>query len=490
MVSIDPDWPFFFSDNLIKGNVESNVAICSLWTLKEKVTENISKDKFAIAGNLYYNEGINYLLRSVLSNPNIRCIVLCGIDISKSGETLLKLMENGISAEHQVIGTNFSIEKEIPASAIDDFRKHVHVIDMRNVVDSKKLLEKIESLPKLPAFAEPRVFPTAPPAKVDVLPSEKTGFVIRRKTISEAWGEALKCIMNFGTIKKTRHSSDMREIIDLVIVVEEEDPEKPHIASWLWFDENEIKNYLPRVMTDKVPEGTAYTYGNRLRNHASGGDQISYMIGELKKADYYRHAIAVTWQHDKDMNSDNPPCWVALQALAQDGKLFLTAFIRSNDMFAAWPLNAFGLRHIQKEIADSLGVQLGPLTTVSGSAHIYEHDWLKTKDIIENWYKPSTKLQFDPRGNFIIRLDRKEKKIIVDHYTPEQKKIQSFEFQTDEKGKTYWDIINKMTDKGLFSSFTHAADIGAELAKAEFALRYGLKYSQDDPLDLSKKAEE
>lgn len=488
MVSIDPEWPFFFSDNLIKGNVEANVAIASLWTVKDIVTKDISHDKFAIAGNLYYNEGVNYLLRGVLSNPNIRYVLLCGVDISKSGQVLIDLMNNGIDADHKIIGSGFKIEKEIPRGAVDDFREHVQVIDMRNTVDSKKILEKINSLPKLPAFSEPRIFPTTPPAKVDVLPSEKTGFVIRKKTISDAWGEVLRYVMQFGTIKNTQHSSKMRQIMNLTIVVEDEDTEKPYIAPWLWFDEAEINNYLPQVMTDKIPEGTAYTYGSRLRNHPSG-NQIKFMIEDLKKTEFSRRSVAVTWQHDIDMKSENPPCWVALQATIQDRKLYLAAFIRSNDMFAAWPLNAFGLRHIQKEIADTLGVQMAAMTTISGSAHVYEHDWTKAKDILDNFYKPSTKMQFDPRGNFIIKLDRKNSKIVVDHYTPQQQKIDSFEFPAGD-GKSYWDILNKLGEKGIISSITHAADIGAELAKAELALRYGLKYSQDDPLDMDKKADE
>src|SRR3989338_1821906 len=113
MVSIDPEWPFFFSDSLMKGNVESSVAICSLWTLKEIVTKGVDKNRFALAGQLYYNEGVNYLLRAVLSNPNIRYIILCGVDISKSGEVLLALMNNGIDGNHKIIGANFSIEKQI-----------------------------------------------------------------------------------------------------------------------------------------------------------------------------------------------------------------------------------------------------------------------------------------------------------------------------------------------------------------------------------------
>src|SRR3989338_1943968 len=188
-------------------------------------------------------------------------------------------------------------------------------------------------------------------------------------------------------------------------------------------------------MTDKIPAGTEYTYGNRLRSHAVGGDQIKFIIDDLKKTNYSRRAVAVTWDHDRDMNSTNPPCWVALQALVQNGVLFLTAFIRSNDMFSAWPLNSFGLRHMQKEIADALGLKIGPLTTVSGSAHIYEHDWRKANDIIEYLYKPSQKFVGDPRGNFVKRLARPGKKKMVDHYTPQQQKMDSFEFRLKDKDR-------------------------------------------------------
>ena len=95
-VDVDEKWPFFFADSLIIGDRKSNVAICSLWSLKEVVTKDMPRDKFTLTGNMYYNHGISYLLRAVLSNPNIRYIVLCGVDITKSGENLIKLMEKGI----------------------------------------------------------------------------------------------------------------------------------------------------------------------------------------------------------------------------------------------------------------------------------------------------------------------------------------------------------------------------------------------------------
>ncbi len=483
MVNIDKDWPFYFSDNLIKGNVKSNVAICSLWTLKEIVTKGIDKENFAIAGNLYYNEGINYLLRTVLSNPNIRYIVLCGIDITKSGEMLVKLMENGINEQH-IISETFQIENEIPVSAIENFRKNVKVIDMRGTVDSKKILETIKTLHKLPAFAEPKIFPMPPVAAVETLSSEKTGFVVREKKVADAWRQILNLVMKFGTIKKSQHSSDQRELVNLVAIVEDDDPDNPSIEKWLWFGKDELENYYPKIMTGKIPEGTEYTYGNRLLDYDIGKNQIDYIINDLRKTKYSRRAIAVTWQHDKDMHSANPPCWVVLQALVQDDKLYLTCYLRSNDMFSAWPLNAFGLRKIQKHIAESLGILSGPLTTVSCSAHIYQHDWSKATKILEK-YKILDRFVPDPRGNFVIKLDRDNNEIIIDYYTSDMKKAKTLNFKINEKGNTYISIYKKIMSMGLVSQLAHAADLGAELAKAELALRYGLKYSQDDPLDAA-----
>ncbi len=479
-MEIDKDWPFYFSDNLIKGNVESNVAICSLWTLKENVTRGIDKEKFAIAGNLYYNEGINYLIRTVLSNPNIRYIILCGIDITKSGELLLNLMKNGLDENHKI--SWFAIEKEIPSDAVDEVRKNVQVIDMRGTVDSKKILEKIDSLPKLPAFAEPKIFPMPPVAPVDTFSSEKTGFVVRDKKIASAWYQILNLIMRFGSIKKSQHSSDQRELINLMAIVEDEDPDMPAIEEWLWFGKEELENYYPQIMTGAVPEGTEYTYGNRLIEFY-GKNQIDHIIQDLRMTKYSRRAIAVTWKHEQDMKSTNPPCWVVLQALVQDNKVFLTCYLRSNDMFSAWPLNAFGLRKIQKYVAESLSLSMGPLTTVSCSAHIYQHDWSKAKEILEK-YKLPEKFVPDPRGNFVIKLDRDSKEIIVDYYTSDMRKAETFRFKLNEKGNTYISIYKKIVSLGLVSQISHAADLGAELAKAELALRYGLKYSQDDPFNI------
>ncbi|MBI4170214.1 MAG: hypothetical protein HY514_00830 [Candidatus Aenigmarchaeota archaeon] len=471
----------YFSDILIKG-AGKNIGIATLWTRRDIIARDLEPGSYAVIGSLFYNEGINYIIRSVFLNPEIRYIILCGTDISRSGEAFVKFMENGIDANHKIVGTEYFLEKEIPLEAIEEFRKNIKLLDMRGVINGKEVAAKIKELEPLTPFTEKKEFPMPEMKPVEKFPSEEAGFLVRDSFVAGAWLKALNCIMRFGFVKKSEHSSDQRELINLMIVVEEEDTDNPQLKEWLPFGKAEIENYLPQVMTPEVPKGTDYTYGNKLRDY-KGRDQIKFIIDYLKKRKHTRRALAVTWDHEQDMGSEHPPCWVVLQALVEGDTLFLTTYIRSSDMFAAWPLNAFGLRNIHKEIADGVGLKLGPTTTISASAHIYEHDWKKAQDILEKYHKPVTTLRFDPRGNFIISLDREKQELVITHYSPKQEKLQDF------RAKNAIEAYRKLNQIAGASDFEHIADLGVELAKAEIALKHGLKYSQDDELDINAKAE-
>jgi thymidylate synthase len=126
------DWPIYFKNNLYIGDAESSVGVATLWTKKELIGETLDKSKYNLVGQLYSKKGINYILRNILANPHIRHIVVCGSDLSGSGQALVNLIEKGIDAENRIVGVSDAyIEKEIPAEAIEAFRKNVKVIDLR-----------------------------------------------------------------------------------------------------------------------------------------------------------------------------------------------------------------------------------------------------------------------------------------------------------------------------------------------------------------------
>ena len=273
---------------------------------------------------------------------------------------------------------------------------------------------------------------------------------------------------------------------NIMAIIDGEDPDKPQMEEYFRFDEPYLKSYYDEICTDKIPEGTLYTYGSRLRawKGKDGGaiDQIADIISYLKEDQYRASAVAQTWIVEDELarrmlNKDkSSPCVILIQAYAPEDKLTLTVYIRSNDMFRAWPLNMFGLRKLQKIIADGLDLDMGSLTTISCSAHIYQDNWEDTKEVLEKYHK-DTNCFFDPRGYYTISLVDKE--IKVQHFSPDSQLLKEY---AGTKAREINDEIN--TSQHPIDSY-HSSYLGEELMKAETALNLGIPYTQDEELDLS-----
>ncbi|MBI5060899.1 MAG: DUF4346 domain-containing protein [Candidatus Aenigmarchaeota archaeon] len=449
------------------------LAIVTLWTKKENVTSKL-RVPYYVVGQLYSKaDGISILIRNCLANKKIRHLVITGSDLQGSGEALAKLFHNGVDDKNVIIGTDTQLEKEIPKAAIDNFRQHVKLHDKRELIDFSQLNVFITALPKLGSYGPAETFPKAEIDVPESFPTDRMIFRIRSKYVGEAWLKILFNVMRFGYIKRSKYADDIKELVNICTVIEGEDPDEPVLQDYLSFSKEELDEYIETVTTPKHIEGVLYTYGQRLRNY-NGIDQIKFIIEDVKKMRDSRRAIAFTWNVEKDMWADHAPCIDMVHVLVQD-KLYMTAYIRSNDMFNAWPKNAFALRKLQYMISEGTGIEPGSLTVISGSAHIYARDFGKALSIIENFPIENNKIG-DPRGNFLIRVDGR--KIVVDHLDHAGHKIDSF------SGKTAAELYKKMAHECRVSDFGHAYDLGAELQKAEIALNLGIKYVQDRELEF------
>jgi tetrahydromethanopterin S-methyltransferase subunit A len=85
-------------------------------------------------------------------------------------------------------------------------------------------------------------------------------------------------------------------------------------------------------------------------------------------------------------------------------------------------------------------------------------------------------LAYDPKGFFIIGLDRQAGDIIVRHYLPDNTPAHIM------RGRHSEAVLLGLLREDLISQMSHAGYLGAELIKAETALRLGLHYEQDQPL--------
>lgn len=267
-------WPTYCRDSLTLGE-RPDVAICSLSTPREPLARAFAPHDYGVIGNLYSREGVNLLLRNVLANPRIRHLLLCGVDLSGTGAVLRKLIADGVDADHQLVGTTLRIDDLIPLDAIEAFRAGIVLHDFRGERDPLRIRQVIEHLPSLPPFAQPRVFPREEP-RLDSYPAEETGHVVRAGTVAVAWRQAVTEIMRFGRVTPTAYGSRQRELLDLVTIVQAEDPTSPELRTWLPVSEELIEQYAPLMLEQGDGSRVSYTYGSRLRAF-HGRDQLEAM---------------------------------------------------------------------------------------------------------------------------------------------------------------------------------------------------------------------
>jgi len=94
--------------------------------------------------------------------------------------------------------------------------------------------------------------------------------------------------------------------------------------------------------------------------------------------------------------------------------------------------------------------------------------------------------KMDPKGYFLIEVDKKKKFIKVGYCkftrlgnSPVNDMIAIV------KGKTAIEIVNTLIREKFISTLQHAADMGIELHKAEMSLKYDLTYVQDKEIKIN-----
>jgi len=125
---------------------------------------------------------------------------------------------------------------------------------------------------------------------------------------------------------------------------------------------------------------------------------------------------------------------------------------------------------------------------------------MKNKKVIKGrWYNINKKIKkrivakyhkikdwrMDPKGYFLIAVDRKKKIIQVGYckFTRLRNSLKN-DMIAIIKGRTAIEIVNTLIREKFISTLQHAADMGIELHKAELSLKYGIKYIQDKDLEI------
>jgi thymidylate synthase len=529
-------WPVAVTDRIAFPHskelriTKAGYAVTFLWTMRDSVLPHLNKDNLALASNFYTPAGLEGMVRNLLANPHIRHIILLGEEYASkdgcdtkteltSANAIRAFFEKGINKDRKVPGfeTAVHFDNKIPTSHINKVRECVELIDLNKKMPGASLQEKINQANKLmasskePFSKKPLTFDYE--KQEETFPYEGGPIIVHGSNIPDAWIKMIHTINKYGRKNLMNANTDrwVKEINDMTVVIH--DPQDMDLSTnpfLVPLTQEKIKAYQCEILSPLLPEGKAYTYGNKLRayiapsspikdlvntteyrDHEFGKgpwidenvkylgdfaevDQVKDIIAVLKRDPYSKACVAVTWHVQDELmrKHKSSPCLVFIQAIVQDEKLNLTVFFRSHDMTQGWPENAYGCAAIQKEIAQGIGVESGVLTIISGSAQIYAHYYEQVKEMLKKYYTHKDNFK-DPRGNYTISVD--DGKITVKHLHPEtHSEIDMFE------GKTAKDVYTQIANNGSSINASHLMYLGSELGKAELCIKKGVKYKQDE----------
>ncbi|MTJ15027.1 thymidylate synthase [Anabaena sp. UHCC 0187] len=478
-------------NQLIYGSGQT--AVITGWMVKQSVAKHLQSNEYAVIGQLYSpTRGINLLIRNLLLNPHVRYLVILNAtkEDKNAGacQCLGDFFRHGVEENISDAGRkSWVIRSQIPGYIdididINALEKLRHSVEIQDAISISDAVEKIQSYAQKETIAPwgtPVEFPMTT-VEPTVLPGTRYGHRIEGKTIAETWVKIIHRIKTTGTIRPTGYDGKWQELIDLMAVVTDE-PEDFYFPepNYLPIDRSFLEEYISQILDDAPNrEGVKYTYGQRLRSWF-GRDQIEQVIEKLIGEIDAASAVMTLWDV-KDHEKGGSPCLNHIWLRVVDNELSLTAIFRSNDMFAAWPANAMGLRSLQKHIRNEIcqrsqyDLKLGPLITLSQSAHIYDDTWSNAEQLIKEQYSAICKKldYYDPAGNFLIEIA--EEKIVVTHTTPG-----SGEIVGCYSGKNPLKLIKEICAVIPAIRPDHAGYLGIELQKAANCLKIDKPYTQD-----------
>ncbi len=247
--------------------------------------------------------------------------------------------------------------------------------------------------------------------------------IIEAKTLGEAWEKACVLIMQEGHPRYVQAPEYQIETKDLPLMIKVSEPfSEPRLSQKANATRELADEYAKKFLygSGKEKENSFdYTYYSRLRCYpdckvrawlpsvteseeelvkavkkiSPDGkcvvqriDQVDKAIKIFKKDPTRRTVIMHTWIPFRDLMKFGPkreetssPCLVLAYPQLVDEKLHMFVTMKTNDLYNAWPENAYAFTALQKYMADEIGVGTGTYTHFSVSMHIYKDMYEETK---------------------------------------------------------------------------------------------------------------
>lgn len=197
--------------------------------------------------------------------------------------------------------------------------------------------------------------------------------------INDAWRDAIWLCVNKGydfIVKQGSYIGQIRkQLTNIMIKIVE--PGKRPLAPILsppylppTSDEKIETYFLNYIMSSEIHGNEDYTYGSYIT------PQLPRVIELLKASNGNTNQACISIGDREAICLNDPPCLRTISFKVVKGKLNMSVFFRSWDLFAALPENLGGLQllkeYVLSELEDSLDVVDGTLFAYSDGLHLYE----------------------------------------------------------------------------------------------------------------------
>lgn len=221
----------------------------------------------------------------------------------------------------------------------------------------------------------------------------ESNLFIQADTIDKVFEKWYKILSEMNLNNESRDGDIVGEVINAITVLENPTNNimknkirklsmKYAIGEMLWYISGkpllkEIQKYgsgWDRMSDNGVTVNSNYGYCIQSKY---GFNQWEFVKNELINNPNSRRAIIhikeASNKESKDIN-----CTVCLQFFIRDNKLYLTTYMRSNDLWFGFPYDVFQFTCMQILMSMELGLELGTYTHIAGSLHLYKRDYEKS----------------------------------------------------------------------------------------------------------------
>jgi len=211
---------------------------------------------------------------------------------------------------------------------------------------------------------------------------------INGSSAKEVWLNTIKTILDGGEEYTDHNGRVCKELLNIEMVLpnptENTVIEPINIITknqeWVYPSKDELTSIMFKENQNPVYE---HTYGGRIFKFGGVKNQLrDFVIPLLRNDNHSRQAVVSIFNpfKDSDLTNKNIPAMMYFQFRIKNDKVLMTAHFRSNDILIGWPANIYQLFKVQEYVAKELQLNMGSLTTISNSAHIF----LDNGDAINN----------------------------------------------------------------------------------------------------------